>query len=135
MLVSPLPHLLSTTAAVLSSGLTSLGVLFFVCRDDPPFDADEVAPATSLMNASSMGSLSCICQPTDPAEPQNDRRRSCRACGHAMVNQDALRLYEPLTRRQIRRTIRDLARAAAQMPQVHQDASQPNLVRASARIR
>jgi hypothetical protein len=83
-----------------------------------------VSDAESLMNLSPMGSLHCICEPDDPTAPQNERRRSCRACGHAIVAGDPTRLYEDLSRRQIEQIISDLRRAAIN----HRHAPSPDAV-------
>lgn len=65
----------------------------------------------SLMNVSASGTLRCHCEPTDAAEPQNDRRRSCRTCGHAIVSSDPTLLYHPLSRTDIRAITRRLRHA------------------------
>ncbi len=65
----------------------------------------------SLMNLSHLGALSCQCEPTDAAAPRNDRRRSCRACGNAILATEPTRLYERLSRSDIRRLTRSLRRA------------------------
>ncbi len=71
-----------------------------------------LAEAESLMNFSTLGSLRCHCEPTDAAEACNDRRRSCRACGNAIMATEPTRLYEHLTHSEIRHVTRNLRRAA-----------------------
>ena len=70
-----------------------------------------IAEAESLMNFLSLGSLRCHCEPTDAAEPRNDRRRSCRTCGNAILATEPTRLYEQLSKAEIRQITRRLRRA------------------------
>ncbi len=70
-----------------------------------------LASTESLMNFSPLGSLRCHCEPTDAAEPLTDRRRSCRACGNAILSVDPMKLYERLSRSEIRQITQSLRRA------------------------
>jgi hypothetical protein len=67
-----------------------------------------LSQSESLMNLSAQGSLQCNCEPTDAAAPFNDRRRSCRACGCAMVSNDPGRLYETMAEDEIEELTRSL---------------------------
>ena len=85
--------------------LVRLGVLHFSFADVP-------SEEHSLMNFSRLGRLHCICEPTDAAEPRNDRRRSCRACGHEIRTVEPMGLYAPLSLLEIRYVQRTLRQAA-----------------------
>ena len=80
----------------------SAGCLLTWMREDlryvRPFGISE---AESLMQRSAEGALHCTCEPTDPSEPANDRRRSCRACGCAIVSYDPARLYQKVSAEEI----------------------------------
>jgi hypothetical protein len=108
------------TILSLSIAAAALALLYAVSRESfayaRPFGIPEFE---SLMNLSSHGSLHCICEPTDPAEPSNDRRRSCRACGCAIVAHDPARLYEQLTHDDVRRITRNLRRAGIDAGRTH----------------
>ena len=113
-------HLIPLTILTISITAAAVALLYAVSRDSftyaRPFGLPE---SESLMNFSPQGSLQCICEPTDPAEPSNDRRRSCRACGCAIVAQDPVRLYETLTHSDIRRITRSLRRTGIDAGRTH----------------
>ncbi len=75
------------------------------------FRAFGLSEAESLMNLSTLGSLRCHCEPTDAAEPRNDRRRSCRTCGNAILMTEPTMLYAKLSKSEIRQVTRRLRRA------------------------
>jgi hypothetical protein len=77
-----------------------------------------IASCESLMNFSTLGSLQCHCEPTDAAQTRNDRRRSCRACGNAILPSEPMKLYETLSRSEIRRITQRLRRAGIDAPHV-----------------
>jgi hypothetical protein len=70
-----------------------------------------LSDAESLMNTSPLGTLRCHCEPTDAAQSRNDRRKSCRRCGNAILEVEPTRLYEQFSRREIRGMVGRLRRA------------------------
>ncbi len=85
--------------------MSRLGVLNLSLADGP-------REKHSLMNLSQLGTLHCICDPTDAAEPRNDRRRSCRGCGNGIRTVEPMGLYAPLSRLEIRYMVHTLRHAA-----------------------
>jgi hypothetical protein len=126
--MSLLHLLLAPSLIVVSLAAVTLALLTWLSRDSfayaRPFGISE---SESLMNFSPLGSLECICQPTDAATSAHDRRSSCRACGHAIVAHDPISLYQPLSRNEIRRITENLRRAGIDARKVAIPASVTNL--------
>lgn len=74
-----------------------------------PFGVRE---SESLMNFSPLGLLQCSCLGEDAGTPHPERRNSCRACGHELVEEIPLTLNKPLNRQEIVYLIAQLQRTA-----------------------
>ncbi len=94
----------STIAALCLLGRNSISFARLFSVSDPP----------SLMSVSSLGALHCICHQADGGSQQDDRRKTCRACGSVVLFQDPTLLYEPVSRAQIRDISSYLRRLARQ---------------------
>ena len=97
-----------------------------------------ISDAESLMNVSERGVLQCNCSPTDALEIFNDRRRSCRECGCAIVAVDPARLYQTLSREEIKQITLDLRKLGIQAGRAAAAAKlvgEPSLVEANQLVR
>ncbi|SNS34053.1 hypothetical protein SAMN05421770_101572 [Granulicella rosea] len=67
----------------------------------------------SIMNFSSLGALTCICEESQPGLTHRaERRASCRTCGHAIVHREEARLDTVLSPREIAQIAAKLREAA-----------------------
>ncbi len=104
-------------SALLTASLVSLAVvgIWGTKQFRQLFGKGVPDESESIMNFSSLGALTCICQDSKPGLTHRaERRQSCRTCGHAIVQRDEARLDAELSPKEIAQIAARLRDAAVE---------------------